>query len=100
MLEHPLSGGSIVFSAESISSSGHPFPLTLPSPRRRGRYIGRAKTNCGASTFPATGQAPSPLGRGQGEGELGSRRFHGRRISVAAYYVDRWPIPHDTQEGK
>ena len=27
--------------------------------------------------FHSWGQAPSPLGTGQGEGELGSRRFHG-----------------------
>src|ERR1017187_3063298 len=48
--------------AEPTSSSGYPFPLTLPSPRRRGRNIRRAMTNWGAWTFPATGRAPSPLG--------------------------------------
>ena len=46
------------------SNSGHPFPLTLPSPQRRGRSICRAMTNCDALTFAATVQAPSPLGRG------------------------------------
>ena len=31
--------------------------------------------------FHSWGQAPSPLGRGRGEGELGSRRFHGASSS-------------------
>ena len=34
--------------------------------------------------FHSWGQAPSPLGRGKGEGELGSRRFYGLRVSEKA----------------
>ena len=60
----PLPGFGAAWNlTEPISSSGHAFPLTLRSPRRRGRSVRRATTNCGAGTFPATGQAPSPLGR-------------------------------------
>ena len=91
----PLPGFGAAWNlTEPISSSGHPFPLTLPSPRRRGRSVRRATTNCGAGTFPAMGQAPSPLGRGSGEGERGSRRFRGIRISELGSVLWHSPFLH------
>ena len=39
--------------------------------------------------FHSWGQAPSPLGRGWGEGERSSRRFRGLRIS-ACYGLTRF----------
>src|ERR1039457_450254 len=48
--------------ARQVARAQLPVSCYLPSTRRRGRSSRRATTNCDASTFPATGQAPSPLG--------------------------------------
>ena len=72
-------------------------PSPRPSPQRRGRTIGCAATSRGLEAFRTTGgEIPSPQGRGQGEGEMNSRRFHGLSMSVEEAWTFR-PLAKATQ---
>ena len=65
----PLPGFGAAWNlSEPISSSGHPFPLTLPSPRRRGRSVRRATTHCGAGHSQRRARHPLLWGEGRVRG--------------------------------
>jgi hypothetical protein len=68
-------------SLSPCSSWRSQFPLT-PALSPEERVEQPAATNTGDWAIPTTnGGAPSPWGEGRGEGEQGSRRFHGFRSS-------------------
>ena len=86
---------------EPISSSGHPFPLTLPSPQRRECLARRWECPSATMGRSAADTSPSPLGRGRleedgfvGQG-IGSIRH--RRLDVSV--LQPWISGHYRSSG-